>query len=417
MKSQLSETVEEIISRNFEEEATLLQNDKATEILLKINEYGTISRKDLLEDDEGLRFLLKYGFVLKKGEYFLAKKGIRYLTLLGIKTQQKITHVPSVEEKVNDKIFNYEEIKKIPEDKRQKNLIFENLNDNIFIKKQKDNKTVECLLLVNCISDLHNFFSNLNNNLSNDCKLILYYQTIEQRKNYLFKKKNLISSLILKFALFISRLINDNKNSFAYSKAEILGRLVFNGFRIVEDINHGGYNSVVLLSENKININKELKYSPIIKLNKLGKNGRQIMVYKFRTMFPYAEFLQTYVSQNNFYKSGEIKTDFRITKIGKLLRKYWLDEIPMLYNLIRGDLKLVGVRPLSEHYLSLYSKELREQRLKTKPGLLPPFYADMPTTLDEIFNSEERYLSEYVKNPIKTDLKYLFKIISNILSS
>ena len=51
----------------------------------------------------------------------------------------------------------------------------------------------------------------------------------------------------------------------------------------------------------------------------------------------------------------------------KLFRKYWVDELPMILNLLKGDLKIVGVRPLSSHYLSLYSEELRKSGSDTSP--------------------------------------------------
>jgi hypothetical protein len=73
------------------------------------------------------------------------------------------------------------------------------------------------------------------------------------------------------------------------------------------------------------------------------------------------------------------------------------------------------VRPISDHYLSLYTPEHQERRTKFKPGLLPPFYADLPETLQEIELSEKRYLDAYEKNPFKTDVKYLFKATKNIL--
>ncbi len=96
-------------------------------------------------------------------------------------------------------------------------------------------------------------------------------------------------------------------------------------------------------------------------------------------------------------------------------RKFWLDEIPMLINILKGDMKLVGVRPLSEHYFSLYTKELQLKRIKTKPGLIPPFYADMPKTIGEIMESEMRYLEAYEKHPFKTDITYFFKAFYNII--
>jgi lipopolysaccharide/colanic/teichoic acid biosynthesis glycosyltransferase len=79
-------------------------------------------------------------------------------------------------------------------------------------------------------------------------------------------------------------------------------------------------------------------------------------------------------------------------------------------------MKIVGVRPLSNHYFSLYSEELQAKRVLLKPGLLPPFYADMPKTMEDIQNSEMHYLTECEeKGVMRTDIKYFFLIIKNIL--
>ena len=133
-------------------------------------------------------------------------------------------------------------------------------------------------------------------------------------------------------------------------------------------------------------------------------------------MYPYAEYLQDYVYKNNALdEGGKFKDDFRVSPIGKIFRKFWIDELPMIWNLIKGDMKLIGVRPLSSHYFALYTTEIQELRTKVKPGLIPPFYADMPKTLDDIMLSEKKYLELYALNPFKTDLSYFFKIFTNIL--
>ena len=121
------------------------------------------------------------------------------------------------------------------------------------------------------------------------------------------------------------------------------------------------------------------------------------------------------IKKNRLAKGGKIKDDDRITFYGKFLRKYWIDEFPMIINFIKGELKLVGVRPLSQDYFSRYPKDLRELRIKTKPGLIPPYYADLPITFDEICESERIYLNLYFKNHFKTDFIYFFKAVSNIL--
>ncbi len=87
----------------------------------------------------------------------------------------------------------------------------------------------------------------------------------------------------------------------------------------------------------------------------------------------------------------------------------------MLINLLKGDLKLVGVRPLSKQYFSLYDEDLKRQRLRHKPGLIPPYYVDLPGTLEEIQDSEKRYLTSHEKAPFKTDVRYLFLAMKNIV--
>jgi len=97
------------------------------------------------------------------------------------------------------------------------------------------------------------------------------------------------------------------------------------------------------------------------------------------------------------------------------MRKLWIDEFPMIINVLKGEMKIVGVRPLSKQYFELYSRELQEKRILFKPGLIPPFYADMPGTLEEIQASEMKYLEAYEKKPWKTDWRYFWKAMRNIL--
>ena len=110
-------------------------------------------------------------------------------------------------------------------------------------------------------------------------------------------------------------------------------------------------------------------YGPLFKMRRMGKNGQSIYVYKFRTMHPYSEYLQEYItSRNGYADNGKIKDDFRATAWGKFLRKYWLDELPQLINFFKGEMSLVGIRPLSDRFLKEYPKDILELRLKHKPG-------------------------------------------------
>jgi lipopolysaccharide/colanic/teichoic acid biosynthesis glycosyltransferase len=87
----------------------------------------------------------------------------------------------------------------------------------------------------------------------------------------------------------------------------------------------------------------------------------------------------------------------------------------MFINIFKGELKLVGVRPLSSHYFNLYDEKVQERRTKYKPGLIPPFYYDMPKDLKAIQDSEIKYLDSYDKNPFLTDFRYFFISFRNIL--
>lgn len=201
------------------------------------------------------------------------------------------------------------------------------------------------------------------------------------------------------------------------SKAEVFGRLYCCGFKIEQEKKVGNLNYVLARRIKQPEMYKRRTYGPLIRLKRSGINGKSFEVYKIRTMHPYSEYLQAYIfEKNNLQDGGKFNKDIRITTLGKYMRKYWLDEIPMILNLLKGEMKLVGVRPLSQQYFNLYSKELQEQRIKFKPGLLPPFYADMPKTLEEIQQSEMRYLKLCEeKTVLVTDTLYLLLIIKNIL--
>lgn len=203
------------------------------------------------------------------------------------------------------------------------------------------------------------------------------------------------------------------------SKAEIMGRLIYKGFSVIDIIENTG-ETTLIVKRNPAGNPSQTRPVPsqgfILRMQRCGQHAKFIQVYKLRTMHPYAEYVQAYLHEmNGLDLGGKFKNDFRISTGGKVIRKYWLDEIPMLYNVLRGDLKLIGIRPISEHYFSLYPAYAQAIRARYKPGLLPPFYADLPQTFDEIVKSELRYLSAYEAAPLATDLRYLGRILTNIV--
>lgn len=203
-----------------------------------------------------------------------------------------------------------------------------------------------------------------------------------------------------------------------YSHTEILGRICRAGFRIVSEKNKRGYLHIIAEKKSEPLEHNDSTESPLLKLYRVGKDGKMIKVYKFRTMYSYSQYLQDYVyERNKLNRSGKLKNDFRVNIWGRLFRSIWLDELPMLWNVLRGDMKWVGVRPLSQHFFSLYTPEMQKLRTRVKPGMLPPFYyeKEAPKGLDEIQASERRYVEAYLKHPFLTDWRYFWGTIYNIL--
>ena len=203
-----------------------------------------------------------------------------------------------------------------------------------------------------------------------------------------------------------------------YSHTEILGRICRAGFKIVHEENQNGFLHVVAEKRSKPLERNDSCVSPILRIKRVGKDGRLIEVYKFRTMHSYSQYLQDYVyEKNHLNKNGKLANDFRVNIWGKLLRPIWLDELPMLWNVVQGDMKWVGVRPLTEHFFSLYTPEMQLLRTKVKPGMLPPFYYEKktPQGMDEIQDSERRYIESYLSHPFMTDWRYFWGTVYNIL--
>jgi len=201
----------------------------------------------------------------------------------------------------------------------------------------------------------------------------------------------------------------------AISRAEFLGRLSFCGFSIVAEKEIDRKLYVIARKVKTSSLDQSPTYGPLVTLKRSGFEGKAIDIYKFRTMHPYSEYLQQYVYKLQGLKAGgKLDDDFRVTTWGRFMRKYWLDELPMFYNWFKGDLNLVGVRPLSFQYLSLYDAELQDLRKKVKPGLIPPFYADLPKTFEEICESERKYVHAFLKHPIRTQCSYFVRAFINI---
>ena len=296
---------------------------------------------------------------------------------------------------------------------------------------EADDNTAEVILADKHLNDyryLNRFFRSVNAKLKHDGYFVSAFDTSQKRKAYIFSKYPKLIAYIVYFFDFIWHRVFPKlallkrfyffctkKVKKVYPRPEVLGRLYYCGFDVVsEQYVHDRY--VVIAQKKRQPSSEPHTYGAFIRLNRVGKDKKMFPVYKFRTMYAYSEYLQSYIGANNgLAKGGKFDDDYRVTEWGHIMRKLWIDELPMLLNILKGQMKIVGVRPLSKHYFSLYTPEMQDLRTKAKPGLLPPFYVDMPETLDEIQESERRYTEAYLQSPFRTDWNYFWKIVANIL--
>jgi len=282
---------------------------------------------------------------------------------------------------------------------------------------------------INDFRFINKFFESVNAKLSEGGLFIDFVETKDLRKHRILAKyPPVLNYLLYIFDFIIKRVfpkfwptkvlyfILTRGQNRVLTKAETYGRLYSCGFVIVAEKYIDNHLYFVARKTGNPLFPKKPSYGPLVKLDRVGKGGKIIKVYKLRTMHPFAEFIQEYVyKKDGLDPGGKFKKDFRVTTMGGIMRAVWLDELPMLINFLKRELKLFGVRPISKHYFGLYTKELQEKRIKYKPGLIPPFYVHLPKTLTEIMQSEMKYLDAYEKHPFRTDFKYFFIAIYNII--
>ena len=282
---------------------------------------------------------------------------------------------------------------------------------------------------MNNIIGLDTFLDKVNARLKEEGIFLCSVETLEQRARRLRKKySSLVYYLIVIPDFLINRVIprlRITKGLWDYftkganppfSRAEVLGRLCRAGFIIKQEKFAGDMLCIKVQRKSAPSHANGNGYGLIIALPRVGLDGELFNVYKLRTMHPYSEYIQDYVyDHHDLEEGGKIKHDFRVTTCGRFARRVWLDELPMIVNILRGEIKIFGVRPLSNHYFNLYEEDLRDRRIRYKPGLLPPYYADMPAGLDAIQLSEMRYFDSWDKNPVGTDLRYFARSVYNIV--
>lgn len=156
--------------------------------------------------------------------------------------------------------------------------------------------------------------------------------------------------------------------------------------------------------------------SPIYVQKRVGKNGKKFKFFKFRSMVPGAEKMQDELEAENEMvgKTFKMKNDPRMTKVGKVIRKRSIDELPQFWNVLKGDMSIVGPRPPLVREVAKYSDD-DKIRLAIKPGLTC-YWQTMPKrnelTSDDWFALDVKYINE---RSLWTDIKIFFKTFRAII--
>lgn len=144
---------------------------------------------------------------------------------------------------------------------------------------------------------------------------------------------------------------------------------------------------------------------------RVGEKGRRFKMWKFRSMLVNAEELLEKLEEQNEVKGYmfKIKKDPRITKVGKFIRKTSMDELPQLFNVIKGEMSLVGPRPPLPREVARYS-EYHIKRLEVKPGLTGYWQVSGRSNLsfEEMVELDLKYIRE---RSLIIDTKIIFKTI------
>ena len=149
-----------------------------------------------------------------------------------------------------------------------------------------------------------------------------------------------------------------------------------------------------------------------------GKNGRRFKLYKFRSMYVDAEERKSQLLKENEMKGlmFKMEDDPRVTKVGKFLRKTSLDELPQFYNILKGDMSLVGTRPPTVDEFERYSVYYR-RRLSITPGLTGLWQVSGRSDIED-FDEVVRLDLQYIENwSLLLDLKIVLQTVGVVLFS
>jgi lipopolysaccharide/colanic/teichoic acid biosynthesis glycosyltransferase len=136
------------------------------------------------------------------------------------------------------------------------------------------------------------------------------------------------------------------------------------------------------------------------KQKRVGKDNKDFTLYKFRSM-------KVNSDKKQLITVGE--KDNRVTKVGYIIRKYKIDELPQLFNVLKGDMSFVGPRPEVRYYVDMYSDE-QKQVLSVRPGITDIAsiaYRNENALLEQADNPQEFYIKEVMPKKLELNRRYI----------
>lgn len=166
-------------------------------------------------------------------------------------------------------------------------------------------------------------------------------------------------------------------------------------------------------------IKLESKGPVIFRQERIGEDGKPFIMYKFRSMYynsgsnVHKQYVEKFILEQNNDSIYKLKNDNRITRIGKFLRETSLDELPQLFNVLKGDMSIIGPRPAIDYEVDIY-KDWHKKRFRVKPGITGLWQVNGRSKVK--FNEMVILDIYYIENwSLLLDLKILLKTIPVVL--
>jgi lipopolysaccharide/colanic/teichoic acid biosynthesis glycosyltransferase len=167
-----------------------------------------------------------------------------------------------------------------------------------------------------------------------------------------------------------------------------------------------------------VSIKLESRGPIFFRQRRVGLGGREFMMWKFRSMLPEAEARQSEIAHLNHYGSERLfkaRQDPRVTRVGRALRRFSLDELPQLFNVLAGDMSLVGPRPPLPSEVKAYENR-HLVRLSVVPGLTGPWQVNgrnLITDFEEVVRLERDYIESW---SLRSDIEIMLRTIGVVIS-